>query len=95
MGFMDKVKETASQVSDKSKELADKGKDKVDDTKAKRRIKELEGEIGRLVYDQRTGSADDDVETHIAARITEITELRDGLGDGDGEDSDDSGSDDA
>ncbi|MCZ7531557.1 MAG: hypothetical protein M5U31_15195 [Acidimicrobiia bacterium] len=91
---MDKVKETASQVTEKSKDLTEKGKDKVEDSKARKRIKELEREIGGIVYVQRSGVAgaagtDDDGNDAIDALVAEITELRNSIDDdseGDGED---------
>lgn len=68
MGILDKAKEKANL-------LADQAKEKLDDVKEKRKVDELLGELGRIVYRQRTerGVAADDAE--ISRLVGELQAL--------------------
>jgi hypothetical protein len=76
LGFLDKVKETTKQVGDKAQQLAESGQEKLDDYKTEKRIADLEGQIGRLVFAQRTGADTADADTEIDRLVAEITAAR-------------------
>ncbi len=72
MGFLDKVKDTASKGADKAKQGVKAGQEKLEDAKLKKQIEGAKTEIGGLVYEQRTGSAGTDADTEIDRLIGEI-----------------------
>lgn len=72
MGFLDKMKDTAQQVTDKARDLGETGKDKVGELQLKRKVEGLEREIGALVVARRRGSAPDDADALIDAKVAEI-----------------------
>jgi hypothetical protein len=74
MGLLDKVKETAQKGADFAKEGVKAGQDKLDEQKLKRRISDLEAELGRVVYAQRSGTTTTgvDVEGEITRLVGEL-----------------------
>lgn len=76
MGFMDKVKSTAQQAGDKAQELTDSGKAKVDAARTRKKIDDLQRDLGAVVFRQRTGEADEGAEAEIDRLVGEITTLK-------------------
>ncbi len=74
MGLLDKVKDTAKQVSEKAQHGMELGKEKIEDVKLKKRISDAKEEIGDVVYSQRTGSGAADADSQIDALVEQITE---------------------
>jgi hypothetical protein len=74
MGFMDKVKETASKGTEMAKGAAKTGQDKLEEQKTKKKIGELKEELGGVVYAERTGAGNGSAEAEIARLVGEITE---------------------
>jgi hypothetical protein len=74
MGFLDKVKDTASKAAEKAQEAVSAGQEKLEDTKLKKRIGDLKEELGGIVYAQRTGTPPDNAEAEIARIVGEIQE---------------------
>jgi hypothetical protein len=74
MGLLDKVKETAQKGADLAKEGVKAGQDKFDEQKLKRRISDLEAELGGVVYAQRSGTTPTgvDVEGEITRLVGEL-----------------------
>jgi hypothetical protein len=72
MGFMDKVKDTASKAAEQVQKGVETGQDKLEESKLKKRIGDLKEELGGVVYGQRTGAIPAD-DTEIARIVTEIT----------------------
>jgi hypothetical protein len=72
MGFLDKVKDTATKGAGKAKQAVEVGQEKVGDAKLKKKIDSCKQEIGGLVYAQRTGSAGADTDAEIDRLVTEI-----------------------
>jgi len=74
MGLLDKVKETAQKGADLAKEGVKAGQDKIDEQKLKKKIGDLKEELGDVVYAQRSGTteADVDPEVEIARLVAEI-----------------------
>jgi hypothetical protein len=56
MGFMDKVKDTASKAAEQVQKGVETGQDKLEETKLKKKIGDLKEELGGVVYGQRTGA---------------------------------------
>ncbi len=75
MGFLDKAKDAAKTVGEKSQEAFAAGKEKVDESIAKQKIGDLKEDLGGIVYLQRTGAAPDDAEAQIDRIVGEIREL--------------------
>lgn len=98
MGLMDKMKETAAKTADAAKGAAKAGQDKLEEQKVKKKIGELKEELGGVVYAQRTGAAnpasDASFDASIDRLVAEITaqevELA-AVGDDDGTDAGDAG----
>ena len=96
MGFMDKMKETAAKAGDAAKGAAKAGQDKIEEQKLKKKMADLQEELGGVVYAQRTGApnpaADSSFDASIDRLVAEIKEQEDllaAVGDGeDGEDGD-------
>lgn len=57
MGFLDKVKEAASDVAAEAKKGADQLKDKMDDAALKRKGDDLAKQLGYLIYKERRHDA--------------------------------------
>ena len=75
MGFLDKVKDTASKAADQAKAATAVGKEKLEDRNLQKKINELQQEIGALVVAQRRNEAPDDAATRIDVKVAEIAEL--------------------
>jgi hypothetical protein len=71
MGFLDKVKDTASKAADQVQKAAETGQDKLEESKLKKKVGDLKEELGGVVYDQRTGAAPAG-DTEIARIVDEI-----------------------
>jgi hypothetical protein len=56
MGFLDKVKDTASKAADQVQKAAETGQDKLEESKLKKKVGDLKEELGGVVYGQRTGA---------------------------------------
>jgi hypothetical protein len=72
MGFMDKVKETATKGTEMAKGAAKAGQDKLDEQKTKKRIGELKQELGGVVYAQKTGTGNGSADAEVARLVNEI-----------------------
>jgi hypothetical protein len=87
MGLMDRVKEQASQLAQKTQvvaqEVAKEGKARADQIQAKRRADAMFRELGAAVYAERTGRAGTDTADKIErlVRALQEQETQDGLGD--------------
>jgi len=75
MGFMDKVKDTATKAADQAKQATAAGKEKLEDRNLQKKINELQQEIGALVVAQRRNDAPDDAASRIDVKVAEIGEL--------------------
>ena len=75
MGFMDKVKDTATKAADQAKQATAVGKEKLEDRSLSKKINELQQEIGALVVAQRRNEAPDDAASRIDVKVAEIGEL--------------------
>lgn len=71
MGFLDKVKDTASKAADQVQKAAETGQDKLEESKLKKKVGDLKEELGGVVYGQRTGAlpAGDEEITRIVGEI--------------------------
>lgn len=67
MGFLDKVKDTASKAADQVQKAAETGQDKLEESKLKKKVGDLKEELGGVVYGQQTGA--------IPAGDAEITRI--------------------
>ena len=76
MSLLDKAKETAKKGVDKAKEVGQAGSDKLEAEKTKRKINDLEEELGALVYGQKTGSPVENVDAEIDRVVGEITAVK-------------------
>ena len=74
MGFLDKVKDTASKAADSVQKAAETGQDKLEESKLKKKVGDLKEELGGVVYGQRTGAlpAGDEEITRIVAEISAV-----------------------
>ena len=50
MGFLDKVKDTASKAADQVQKAAETGQDKLEESKLKKKVGDLKEELGGVVY---------------------------------------------
>jgi len=73
MGLMDKIKDTANKAAEGVQKAAETGQEKLEETKLKKKIGELKGELGGVVYAQRRGSAPENAEAEITRLVGEIT----------------------
>jgi hypothetical protein len=82
MGLMDRVKEQAAQLAQKTQEAAQEGKVKLDQAQAKRRADAMFRELGAAVYAERTDRAGTDTADKIErlVKALEQQEAQDGLG---------------
>jgi hypothetical protein len=82
MGLMDRVKEQAAQLAQKTQEAAQEGKVKLDQAQAKRRADAMFRELGAAVYAERTGRAGTDTADKIERLVKALQqqEAQDGLG---------------
>jgi hypothetical protein len=74
MGFLDKVKDTATKAAEGVQKAAETGQDKLEESKLKKKVGDLKEELGGVVYGQRTGAipAGDEEVTRIVAEITAV-----------------------
>src|SRR5580700_5888568 len=90
MGLMDRVKEQAAQVAQRTaqatQEAAQQGKAKLDQAQAKRRADAMFRDLGAAVYAERTGRGGTDTADKIERLVTALQqqEAEQGLGDTDG-----------
>ena len=75
MGFLDKMKETASKAAEQAKHATNVGKEKIEDARLQKKINDLCEEIGALVVAQKRNEAPADVDAQINAKVAEIAEL--------------------
>ena len=75
MGFLDKMKETASKAAEQAKHATNVGKEKIEDVRLAKKIKDLCEEIGALVVAQKRNEAPVDAGAQIDAKVAEIAEL--------------------
>jgi hypothetical protein len=75
MGFLDKVKDTATKTVDQAKQATAAGKEKLEDRSLQKKINDLQQEIGALVVAQRRNEAPDDAATRIDVKVAEIAEI--------------------
>jgi hypothetical protein len=68
MGFMDKMKEQATQLAEKTQQAVGQGQAKIGDTLAKRKADSYLLELGGLTYQQSTGASG----AQHASRITSL-----------------------
>ena len=75
MGFLDKMKETASKAAEQAKHATNVGKEKIEDARLQKKIKDLCEEIGALVVAQKRNEAPVYAGAQIDAKVAEIAEL--------------------
>jgi hypothetical protein len=82
MGLMDRVKEQAAQLAQKTQEAAHEGKIKLDQAAAKRRADAMFRELGAAVYADRTGRGGADTAAKIERLVKALSdqEAEQGLG---------------
>ena len=86
MGLMDRVKEQAAQVAQRTAQATQQGKAKLDQAQAKRRADAMFRDLGAAVYAERTGRGGTDTADKIERLVTALQqqEAEQGLGDTDG-----------
>lgn len=72
MGLMDKMKETAAKAGDAAKGAAKAGQDKIEEQKLKKKISDLQEELGGVVYAQRTGAPNPTADASVDAAIDRL-----------------------
>ncbi|HEY3833622.1 MAG TPA: hypothetical protein VGO03_15105 [Acidimicrobiia bacterium] len=75
MSLLDKVKDAATKATEQAKQGVDAAKDKIEETKARKQLDETFESIGRLVVQQRHGTAPEDAAAQIDAAIAKVAEL--------------------
>jgi hypothetical protein len=75
MGFLDKMKETASKAAEQAKHATNVGKEKIEDARLQKKVKDLCEEIGALVVAQKRNEGPADTDAQIDAKVAEIAEL--------------------
>lgn len=82
MGLMDRVKEQAAQLAQKTQEAAQEGKVRLDQAAAKRRADAMFRELGAAVYADRTGRGGGDTAAKIERLVKALSdqEADQGLG---------------
>jgi hypothetical protein len=83
MGLMDRVKEQAAVLAQKTQEAAQEGKLKLDQAQAKRRADAMFRELGAAIYAERTGRAGTDTPGKIERLVKALQEQEAGEGLGD------------
>ncbi len=73
MGLMDRVKEQANQLAQKTQEAAQEGRARIDQAQAARRGDMLLRQLGALVFAERTGRGTGDSQTQIDQLIGELS----------------------
>jgi hypothetical protein len=79
MSLLDKAKDAAKTVGETAKQVGQAGKEKVDDLTTKRKVDDLKGELGGIVYLQHTGNPPENADSEIARIVGEIGELESNL----------------
>ena len=84
MGLMDRVREQAAQLAQKTQEAAQEGRVMLDQAQARRRADAMFRDLGAAVYAERTGRAGPDGADKIDRLIKALSrqEAEQGLGDG-------------
>lgn len=85
MGLMDRVKEQAAQLAQKTQDAAEVGRVKLDQAQARRRADAMFRELGAAVYAERTGRGGTDTPGKIDRLIKALSEQEADQGLGDGE----------
>jgi hypothetical protein len=82
MGLMDRMKEQATQLAQKTQDAAHEGRVKLDQAQAKRRADAMFRELGAAVYAERTGRGGTDTADKIERLVKALSEQEsgDGLG---------------
>jgi hypothetical protein len=75
MGFLDKMKETATKAAEQAKHATNVGKEKIEDARLQKKINDLCEQIGALVVAQKRNEAPADADAQIDAKVAEIAEL--------------------
>jgi hypothetical protein len=81
MGFLDKVKDTATKAAEGVQKAAETGQDKLEESKLKKKVGDLKEELGGVVFGQRTGAIPagdaeiDRIVGEITAVQTQLAEL--------------------
>ncbi len=73
MGLLDKAKDAAKTVGDKTQEGIKVGKEKIDESVTKQKLSDLKEDLGGIVYQQRTGSAPANADEEIERLVGEIS----------------------
>ena len=86
MGLMDRVREQAAQIAQRTQEAAQEGRVKLDEAQARRRADAMFRDLGAAVYAERTSRAGPDGADKIERLIKALSrqEAEQGLGDGKG-----------
>ncbi|MGH3578197.1 MAG: hypothetical protein ACRDU0_11655 [Mycobacterium sp.] len=72
MGLMDKVKQQAGTLAEKTQEGAKVAQGKIDQLQEKRKIDQLLHDLGELYYAQRQGKASPEAPAQMDSLISEI-----------------------
>ena len=75
MGFLDKIKQQASEIADKAQDLGKKGQDRVEQVQGKAKANSLLRELGTVVYAERTGKASATTSAQISRVMSELGQL--------------------
>jgi len=75
MGLMDKAKQQATKLAEKSREAGEAARQKVGEVQEKRRADSLYRDLGEVVYAERTGKASGETAAEIERLISELRQL--------------------
>src|SRR5262249_19805573 len=83
MGLIDRVREQAAQIAQKTQEAAQEGRVKLDEAQARRRADAMFRDLGAAVYAERTGRGGPDGAAKIDRLVKALSrqEAEQGLGD--------------
>jgi hypothetical protein len=84
MGLMDKMRDQAQVLAQKTQDAAREGRVMLDQAQAKRRADAMFRDLGAAVYADKTGRADPDNDSKIERLVSALQrqEAEQGLGDG-------------
>jgi hypothetical protein len=87
MGLMDRVREQAAQIAQRTQEAAQEGRVKLDEAQARRRADAMFRDLGAAVYAERTGRGGPDGAAKIDRLVKALSrqEAEQGLGDSGGQ----------
>ncbi len=87
MGLMDRVREQAAQIAQRTQEAAQEGRVKLDEAQARRRADAMFRDLGAAVYAERTGRGGADGAAKIDRLVKALSrqEAEQGLGDSGGQ----------